>query len=96
MKLCFYIIFHLCENRPMERIISFAATIIFLNFSCSENSLDDTKLYWIDSKSVDCQSFIAKTCYRVQQGTAINNNNWLLFHDTIEGFYDIYEEGFYS
>lgn len=68
---------------------------IFLNFSCSsdnENTIDS--VLWIDSERVNCSGVGEQTCYKIQENDVINDNDWLLFYNNIEGFDEQYETGF--
>ncbi|PKQ45543.1 DUF4377 domain-containing protein [Confluentibacter flavum] len=73
----------------------FIASFILLNFSCSndnENSMNS--MLWIDSERVSCIDVGEQTCYRIQENDVINENDWLLFYDGIEGFDEQYETGY--
>lgn len=68
---------------------------VLLSFSCSndtENSINS--ILWIDSERVNCTGVGEQTCYRIQENDVINENDWLLFYDSIEGFDEQYETGY--
>lgn len=74
---------------------TFITAFIFLNISCSndsENIFQNT--LWIDSERVSCIGVGEQTCYRIQENNIINDNDWLLFYDEIEGFDEQYETGY--
>ena len=74
---------------------TFLAVISFLNFSCSNDSENAIQsMLWIDSQRVSCTGVAEQTCYRIQENAVINDNDWLLFYDGIEGFDEQYETGY--
>ncbi len=88
-------ILHPLENTMMKIKHLFIAAFILLNFSCSndnENTMNN--ILWIDSERVSCMGVGEQTCYRIQENDVINENDWLLFYDAIEGFDEQYETGY--
>lgn len=73
---------------------TFLAAFIFLNMSCSDNENVIDATLWIDSERVSCTGVGEQTCYRIQENNVINENNWLIFYDSIEGFDEQYETGY--
>lgn len=73
---------------------TFLAAFIFLNISCSDDENVINTTFWIDSERVSCMGVGEQTCYRIQENDVINDNDWLLFYDGIEGFDEQYETGY--
>jgi len=78
----------------MKRIQFIISLIITFNFSCSNNDSEFIQSLWIDSERVNCVGIDIQTCYRVQENKIIDENEWQLFYQGIEGFDEQYEEGF--
>lgn len=69
--------------------------LIILSLSCTnETDESNTSNLWIDSERVSCTGVGEQTCYKIQESDAINNTNWVLFYDAIEGFDNQYETGY--
>ena len=65
-----------------------------LSFSCSSDDSVIIESFWVDSQRVSCTSEGVKMCYKVQENYIIDENVWIFFYDGIEGFDQLYEEGF--
>lgn len=78
----------------MKRYSILIILLILANFSCSSDDSVLIESFWVDSERVSCVGLEERTCYRVQEGITINESNWQLFYNSIEGFDEIYEEGY--
>ncbi len=67
---------------------------ILVNFSCSSDDSVSIESFWVDSERVSCIGLVEQTCYRVQEGATVDENNWQLFYNSILGFDEIYEQGY--
>ncbi|MDG1731081.1 MAG: DUF4377 domain-containing protein [Algibacter sp.] len=68
--------------------------LISLCFSCTSDDAQITELLWVDSERVNFTGVGEQTCYNIQENRSINEDEWLLFYDGIEGFDDLYEAGY--
>ncbi|WP_242206674.1 DUF4377 domain-containing protein [Aestuariivivens insulae] len=78
----------------MKVIKFFSLFIISLIASCYSDDSVVIGLLWVDSHRVDCTGEAIQTCYRIQENNIIEENDWSLFYDAIEGFDEQYEEGY--
>ena len=53
---------------------------------------ENEAVYWVNSLKVDCVGIAPMACLQVQEGEALNQNDWQLFYSSIEGFN--YEAGY--
>lgn len=81
---------HLCAMR----FCVFLSIFLFW-IGCSPSTLtnkmiegDDSKVvrYWVNSAKVDCEGVGPQTCYQIQRGDTLRDDEWKLFYDEIEGF----------
>lgn len=70
----------------MKRI--FSLLLVAMLFSCSTQK----KIYWVNSRKVDCMGVGAMSCMQVQKGNNIEEKQWQNFYSSIEGFN--YEPGY--
>jgi hypothetical protein len=78
----------------MKNIKLLLLVTILLNLSCSKDDNLNIETLWVDSVRVNCTGVGEQTCYRIQKNTTINENDWSLFYDAIEGFDDLFEAGY--
>ncbi|NER13664.1 DUF4377 domain-containing protein [Leptobacterium flavescens] len=60
--------------------------------ACSEDDTDIETL-WVNEARVSCMGFVEQMCYEIQE-TENLGTDWSFFYDPIEGFDNLYEEGF--
>lgn len=53
---------------------------------------ENEKIYWVAGTMVDCIGVAKMNCIQIQEGNKIEDNNWRLFYNDIEGFE--YEPGY--
>jgi heat shock protein HslJ len=76
--------------------------VIFLFFgmeSCADKShfskkelKENEKIYWVAGTMVDCIGVAKMNCIQIQIGDKIEEGNWTLFYNDIDGF--VYEPGY--
>jgi heat shock protein HslJ len=61
------------------------------NFSTKELK-ENEKIYWVAGTMVDCIGVAKMNCIQIQIGDKIEEGNWTLFYNDIDGF--LYEPGY--
>lgn len=75
-------------NRVSITLMSF---LTFFMFSCKSSQVTKEqetmeKLIWVNSARVSCTGVAPMTCFQIQEGEEIKENEWQFFYDEIRGF----------
>ncbi|WP_339879260.1 DUF4377 domain-containing protein [uncultured Algoriphagus sp.] len=54
--------------------------------SCEKEGETQTETWWINSVRVDCVGVGPMTCYQIQKGEKLGDEEWQLFYSSIKGF----------
>ena len=62
------------------------STIIALVTGCDKKEEMKTEIWWINSARVDCVGVGPMTCYQIQKGENLGDEDWQLFYSAIKDF----------
>ena len=60
--------------------------LILILTACAVNKINSHEIMWVNSNKVPCNGVAPMHCMQIQTGNQLNQNNWTLFYDQIEGF----------
>lgn len=84
----------------MKRVLTILGIFLFFGLeSCADKShfstkelKENEKIYWVAGTMVDCMGVAKMNCIQIQIGDKIEEGNWTLFYNDIDGF--VYEPGY--
>ncbi|WP_176829910.1 DUF4377 domain-containing protein [Tenacibaculum sp. MAR_2009_124] len=64
----------------------FYLILLLISVSCAVNKTNSHQVIWVNSSKVPCTGVAPMHCMQIQTGNVLNQDNWTLFYDSIEGF----------